>query len=81
MEYFRCSYPNIWEDLPDHPQWILDRENTNSCNDDLDPLISHQDVPNVWDFAEVAIDIYIFAQTFDIPPPPSRRHRSPAQVP
>jgi hypothetical protein len=67
-EYYRYTDDrDLWRDLPRRPRWILEMDACNPRNDDMDPLIWHQWERNVWAFAEVAVDVYIFAQTFDIP--------------
>jgi hypothetical protein len=69
MEYRRNkgTAHDPWKDMPGHPRWILEGDGSTWYDGTLDPLRWKSINAPLWDLAEIAIDIHLFATLLDIP--------------
>jgi hypothetical protein len=58
---------NLWNCMSQDPDWVREQHGENWFDASLEPLYWGKVFMSIWERAELAIDTFIFAETFDIP--------------
>jgi hypothetical protein len=69
MEYWHDTDTalDLWQDLDGHPDWIYDIHGIDWWHVDNDPLMWDDFASPIAEYADVAIDMFVFAEAYDIP--------------